>query len=85
MISMKNAPVAWAMLMYDLDDAKEDLGSIIADMQNDPEFDEEDFRIRLGHVYWHLNRAWRRRNVMDDFSEADAAKAGQFPDDLKPI
>jgi len=51
MISMKEAPVAWAMLMYDLDDAKDDLGSIIADMQNDPAFDEASFRIRLGHVY----------------------------------
>ena len=44
MISMKEGPVAWAMLMYDLDDAKDDLGSIIADMQNDPAFDEESFR-----------------------------------------
>jgi hypothetical protein len=54
-------------------------------MQNDLEFDEESFRIRLGHVYWHLNRAWHRRNVVDDFSEAEAARAGQFPDDLEPI
>ena len=85
MISMKEAPVAWAMLMDDLDDAKEDLASIIADMQNDPEFDEASFRIRLGHVYWHLNRAWRRRHGVDKFSEADAATAGAFPDDLEPM
>ena len=85
MISMKEAPVAWAMLMYDLDDAKDDLASIIADMQNDPAFDEASFRIRLGHVYWHLNRAWRRRHGVDEFSEADAATAGAFPDDLEPM
>ena len=47
MISRHDAPVAWAMLMYDLDDAKEDLETLMAAMQNDPEFDEECFRIRL--------------------------------------
>ena len=85
MISMKQAPVAWAMLMYDLDDAKEDLESLLTQMQNDPEFDEECFRVRLGHVYWHLNRAWNRRTVADDLLENNDANAGRFPDDLEPI
>lgn len=85
MISMKQAPVAWAMLMYDLDDAKEDLETLLAQMQNDPEFDEECLRIRQGHIYWHLNRAWNRRTVAVDALENDDLNAGQFPDDLKPI
>ena len=85
MISMKDAPVSWAMLMYDLDDAREHLDTLIADMQGDPEFDEECFRIMLGHVYWHLNRAWRRRTIMDDSSIEDVPEAGQFPDDLEPM
>ena len=85
MISMKPAPVAWAMLMYDLDDAKEDLESLLTQMQNDPAFDEECFRVRLGHIYWHLNRAWNRRTVADDLLENNDANAGRFPDDLEPI
>ena len=85
MISKDGAPVGWAMLMYDLDDAKEDLATLMAAMQNDPEFNEECFRVRLSHIYWHLNRAWYRRNVPEDLSHNDEAKAGQFPDDLQPI
>jgi hypothetical protein len=85
MISMKDAPIAWAMLMYDLDDAKEDLESLLAEMRNDSAgVDEEYFRIRLSHIYWHLNRAWNRRYVPDDLVEIEDANAGQFPDDLDP-
>jgi hypothetical protein len=82
---MKNAPFGWAMLMYDLEDAQQDLGSLLTEMQNDPGFDEESFRTRLGHIYWHLNRAWHRRNVADELSEDEEAKAGQFPNDLQPV
>lgn len=41
MISMKDAPVGWAMLMYDLEDAEEHLGTLLTQMQSDSEFDEE--------------------------------------------
>lgn len=85
MISMKQAPVAWAMLMYDLDDAREDLEALLMAMQNDLEFDEEYFRVRLGHIYWHLNRVWNRRNVPDELLENDDSDAGRFPSDLEPI
>lgn len=84
MISMKQAPVAWAMLMYDLDDAREHLESLLTQMQNDPQFDDECFRVTLGHIYWHLNRAWNCRAVRDDQLESNDANAGRFPDDLEP-
>jgi hypothetical protein len=85
MISMKDAPVSWAMLMYDLDDAREDLESLLTEMRNnDAEVDEEYFRIRLSHIYWHLNRAWNHRDVPDDLLETDDLNAGQFPHDLEP-
>ena len=85
MISMDDAPVAWAMLMYDLDDAKVDIETLMTAMQNDPDFDEDCFRVRLGHIYWHLNRAWHRRNIPEELSENEEVKAGRFPDDLEPI
>ena len=82
---MKDAPVSWAMLMYDLDDAREDLESLLTEMRNDDaEVNEEYFRIRLSHIYWHLNRAWNRRDVPDDLLETDDLNAGQFPLDLEP-
>lgn len=85
MISINDAPVAWAMLMYDLDDAREHLETLMVAMQSDPEFDEECFRVRLGHIYWHLNRAWHRRDIMDDQSDDEDVGSGQFPNDLEPI
>ena len=85
MISMNDAPVTWAMLMYNLDDAKEHLETLMAAMQNDPEFDEECFRVSLGHIYWHLNRAWHSRNITDDQSDDEDVGSGQFPNDLEPI
>ena len=85
MISVNDAPVGWAMLMYDLNDAKEDLETLMVAMQNDPEFDEEYFRVWLGHIYWHLNRAWHRRNVADKLGDEEDAGWGQFPTDLAPL
>jgi hypothetical protein len=85
MISIKNAPVSWAMLMYDLDDARDDLENLLTEMRNDgAKVDEEYFRIRLSHIYWHLNRAWNCRDVPDDLLETDKPNAGQFPHDLEP-
>lgn len=93
MIDPQRNPLAWAMLMYELEDAHEHLGNLIRDM--DTSTDEVDFRIRLAHVYAHLNRAWNLRDKDDAWHDAltmtvpmqnpeyDAARA--FPTDLEPI
>ena len=67
MINQKDNPVAWALLTDELQDAHEHLGNLIRAMEGyeDPETDEEDFRINLGHVYEHLNRAWHKRSDPD--------------------
>jgi hypothetical protein len=81
MISKEQNPVGWASLMYELEDALEHLGNLISEIENDPEYDEVNLRIDLGHVYSHLNRAWYLRNKAEGISWDDASK---FPTDLEP-
>lgn len=91
MIDPQRDPLAWAMPMYELEDAQEHLGHLIREMKAD----EVAFRIDLGHVYAHLNRAWNLRDKDDAWhdtstgtdpmqgAEYEAARA--FPTDLEPI
>ncbi|NDI84367.1 hypothetical protein [Undibacterium crateris] len=85
MINKQNNPVGWAMLMYELEDAKEHLSNLITEIESDPEYEEANLRIDLGHVYSHLNRAWHRRDKVDDVSEQEWIEASKFPSDLEPI
>jgi hypothetical protein len=84
MINREQNPVSWAMLMYELDDAIEHLNNLITEIQNDPEYNETNLRVDLGHVYSHLNRAWYRRNKGEDISELEWVEASKFPTDLEP-
>ncbi len=84
MISKKRDPVAWASLMYELEDAKEHLENLITDLEKDPEYDEPNLQVDLGHVYAHLNRAWHRRNMKEDFTDEEWNIACRFPSDCEP-
>ncbi len=85
MISKDSNPVAWATLMYELEDAKEHLGDLISALNTNSEIDEVEYSIGLGHVFSHLNRAWHRRQLSEDFSDEQRHAASQFPTDLKPL
>lgn len=69
--------------MYELEDALEHLRKLIEDVEQTSDYEEADLRIDLGHVYAHLNRAWRRSSkaLPEDAWES----ASRFPDDLTPI
>lgn len=88
MIDPKRDPVAWAMLIDELEDAQKRLGNLVLDMTAD----ESDFRVELARVYGHLNRVWNLRDKTDAWhdpsnpdwdTEYEAARA--FPTDLEPI
>lgn len=91
MIDPQRDPRAWAMLMYELEDAHEHLGNLIRDMRAD----EIDFRIQLAHIYAHLNRAWNLREkddawhdaltTTDPLQDAEYEAARAFPTDLEPL
>ena len=89
MINPVDHPVGWALLLYELEDANEHLGDLIRDMVADADYSDEVLRVQLGHVYAHLNRAWCRRNVTEDFSKENYDeqwdKATKFPNDIEPL
>ena len=44
-----------------LKEAKEELDRTIDKIETDEEYDEEVFKIAIGHIYTHLNVAWRKK------------------------
>lgn len=85
MITKESAPVAWAAFMYELQDAQEHLAKLISDISSDANYDEANFRIDLGHVFSHLNRAWHGHQKANGLDEAEWVTASRFPTDLDPI
>jgi hypothetical protein len=83
MINKNENYAAWALLMYELEDAQKHLETLMQDMTEDAEFDETDFRIQLGHIYSHLNRARNGRNNESSESTLEQHEQwSQFPKDL---
>ena len=85
MINQKENYVAWALLIEELDDAHEHLGELIKAMVKSGCCEEEDFSVRLGHVYAHLNRAWHSRSQTSETTSEQWDNFSQFPKDLKPV
>ncbi len=85
MITNESEPVSWALLLYELDDAHEHLEKLINEMGQRGSIDEEDYRIQVGHVYSHLNRAWNGRSHTVEWSETDRQLLSKFPTDLEPV
>jgi hypothetical protein len=84
-INKADNPVGWALFLYELDDAREHLAKLIEELGEDASYDEASLRVDLGHVYAHLNRAWRRRLAAEDLSDLEWHSSSAFPDDLEPI
>jgi hypothetical protein len=83
MISEKDNPVQWALLGMELDEAKEHLAALTAEMAEAGAIDEEDFKIQLGHVFAHLNRCWNARNLPDGLPDDKWSELSQTPADLE--
>lgn len=85
MINKVEHPVAWSLLLYELEDAREHLGVLIKEMTTEQDFAEPELRISLGHVAAHLNRAWNSRNSTGTLSPEQRNAFREFPQDLEPI
>lgn len=83
MIDKRLQPVEWSEFMYELEDALEHLGKLIKDAEQVKDYDDAALRVDLGHVYAHLNRAWRRSTRA--LAETDWEWASRFPEDLSPV
>jgi hypothetical protein len=84
MIRKEANPVEWSAFMYELEDASEHLLKLIADLGSDPDYDDVNLRIDLGHVFSHLNRAWNGRGATQRLSVDEWELASNFPSDLEP-
>jgi hypothetical protein len=85
MINQQDNPVEWAMLLYELDDAREHLENLLKEISESDDFTEEDYSVSLGHIFAHLNRAWNTRNVDSEMKAEYEDAMSQFPTDLKPL
>lgn len=85
MINERNNPVEWSMLIYELDDAREHLETLLREMSDADDFTDGDLAVHLGHIFAHLNRAWNTRNLESELTSDQTDAASQFPTDLKPI
>ncbi|HEX9950693.1 MAG TPA: hypothetical protein VGB53_02920 [Rubricoccaceae bacterium] len=75
-----------AMVAFELDEAAQHLQDLTRRLSASSGYGDPEFRIDLGHVYAHLNRAWHRRNTSSDSPSADEFDAwSQFPTDVPPV
>ena len=51
LINLKNNPVEWAGLLYELDDLKEHLEILINEMGENGEIQDESYKVQIGHLY----------------------------------
>lgn len=85
MIESKSNPVEWTLLLHELDDARDHLSKLLEQMAANGAIDEIDYRIQLGHVYSHLNRAWNGRDNRSEPNTELWEKQTLFPVDLEPV
>ncbi len=85
MINKNTNPVAWALMLAEIDEAQEHLRNLMNRMHAAGTMDEAEFATYLGHVYAHLNRVWNSRNQDTQLSEEQWSIFSQFPKDIKPV
>ena len=85
MINRDNNPVAWALLLLDLDEAREHLENLVEQMSQSEDFDEAEFSVHLGHIYAHLNRVWNSRDMEKEIPGDQWTEFSRFPTDLQPV
>jgi hypothetical protein len=57
------------VILFHLNEAKEELDRTIQEIGKNGEYDVAEFRVAMSHLYHHLNTAWNGREMADDLSE----------------
>lgn len=81
MIDRNSNPVAYALLLGGLEEARDHLISLTQEMGDASHTEEMAFCVQLAHIYGHLNRAWNGRNS-DEVGDAEWEKNSHFPNDI---
>ena len=78
-----------AAISYNLEDALEELAHISEMFRPNVEVDESEFKVRMAHLYGHLNYAWNMRNVSEaglESADSEQLNVGsRFPTDIEPF
>ena len=85
MINESRHPVEWALLIAELDEAREHLENLVSELTASGSMEESDFAIHLGHIYAHLNRVWNSRDLGRQITETEWHRYSQFPTDVEPV
>ena len=80
-MNAKDNPVAWAMLISELEDIQEHTKSLMDELIEKGALDDIEYEIDIAHIYSHLNRAWHRRKFKNDLSEKEWEDASKLPTD----
>jgi len=76
---MKNKDI----IVFNIQEAKDQLNEILRDIEGDPEFSEVELRIALEHAYHHMNYAWHIRDVNEErlaaCSDEDFREWSKYP------
>jgi len=71
------------VVLFHLNEAREELEGTIERIQNKPDYGIEHYRAAMGHLYHHLNTAWNGQNQTDEqfkkCSEKDFERFLKFP------
>jgi hypothetical protein len=51
---------------FHLKEAQEAIQQLIVDLEQNPDYDDVEFRIDIAHLYNHINTAWNARDVADE-------------------
>lgn len=72
------------LILFHLQEAKEELDGIIKNLQTDSLHNEGSFTVEMQHLYHHLNTSWNSRNSSENENETDELfkKRRQFPSDI---
>lgn len=85
MINKHRNPVEWAQLMYELTDAQEHLDSLIEQLNSNDDYGGIEFKIDIGHIYSHLNRAANSREHIGEIDEKTWQDYSEYPLKIKPL
>ncbi len=83
MINVKTNPIEWSSLLYELEDAKDHLESLVTEMNKSGSIDEVEYEIQIGHVFAHLNRGWNSRSKIGEYDEKEREQFSSFPSDIE--
>ena len=76
-------------VLYNLEEAHEEIGLIIRDLKRDPAYSEKQLERALRHVAHHVNIAWNARRArveaIHDATDDELTRWSAYPTDLEPL